>query len=526
MSLSKWVKMNSEKAKPTFLLIILLISAFTILAYANKEISTFNEEELYQCLNKYERECYQGLRFLLNDYQKKHYLTLNTRKKRDQWRIKFWKMNDPVPGTKKNERRIEHKNRVKLAKERYSKDSFPGLDHRGETLIRFGEPDMINEVSADLVSLEQRVDHFRLKMPGEVWHYNILGLIVPFEQVKLDGECIYYMEINTIDRGMRDLLTSGENYLLADGWAEFNEYLNYAKENLEVLEYSSIDELDRFYSYIENDRFFHKHDLQQDPIDFYFDIVCFKGGSGKLKTEVNFEIPTTELTYREENWKHHSRFELFVSILDMDMNEVVSARKMSRLSFKDLDPGRTSLIPAQFTFTVTPGYYRICLEAKDHNSNRRGCYRTSKHLKSMGDALSLSDLLFASSISPAEGNDTFIKGTLRVVPHPMHAYRKPNTIKVYYEIYGLDTDAQDYVFYSVEYSVKALHKRRSGLILKDAGTVISYKYETSAFGAMQRERIEFDTQELWDGVFQLSVTVMDRRTRELTKKVTRFIVIE
>lgn len=36
-------------------------------------------------------------------------------------------------------------------------------------------------------------------------------------------------------------------------------------------------------------------------IDFYFDIVHFRGGPGKVKAEVNLEIPTTELTYSEEN---------------------------------------------------------------------------------------------------------------------------------------------------------------------------------------------------------------------------------
>lgn len=516
---------KDKKSWRELVLCILLIIYPVSVAYPMGD-NTFNEEECYQRLDKFEREYYQGFRYLLNDHQKRQYLNLDTKEKRDQWKIKFWKMNDPVADTTENERKTEHEERVKLAKERYSKESFPGVDHRGETLIRFGEPDLINKVSADLISAENQVDRFRLKMPGEVWHYIKLGLIVPFEQVKLDGECIYYMKINTIDRGMRDIMARGENYLLFDEWSDFNEYLNYGNGNIEALEYSSVDELNRFYSYIENDKFFHKSDLQQDPIDFYFDIACFKGGSGKLRAEVNLEIPTTGLTFREENWEHKSSFDLNVSIFDMDMNEVVSAKKKSSLSFKDLDLENTSLIPAQFTFTVHPGYYRVCMEIKDHYSNKNGSYRTSRHLKSMGDTLSLSDLLFASSISPAEGNDTFIKGTLRVIPHPMHAYRKPNSIKVYYEIYGLDTDDENLAFYSIEYSIKAMHKKRTGLVLKDVSSSISSRYETSAYGAIQFERIEIDTQELWDGVFQLSVTVMDRRTRKTTTSVGKFSVID
>ncbi len=74
----------------------------------------------------------------------------------------------------------------------------------------------------------------------------------------------------------------------------------------------------------------------------------------------------------------------------MEMNEIVSAKKKTSLSFKGLNPEKTSLIPAQFTFTLDPGYYRICLKAKDLISNRNGSYRISNLIKPLGEGLGIS----------------------------------------------------------------------------------------------------------------------------------------
>jgi hypothetical protein len=112
------------------------------------------------------------------------------------------------------------------------------------------------------------------------------------------------------------------------------------------------------------------------------------------------------------------------------------------------------------------------------------------------------------------------------VPHPLHAYRKRETVKCYFEIYGLDTDSEDFAFYSVEYSIAPRERRRWGPVLKDEGTAISSRFETSAYGSTQREHIEIDTGELWEGSFRLRIRILDRRTREAIEKVARFSVID
>lgn len=515
-----------------FLLCLAFILCFLPAAAISQTYEpTFDELELYGRLEKYERKCYEGLRYLMNDYQKKQYLTLPTWKERDEWLRRFWRLLDPTPATKKNERRIEHEERVKAARERYPKDGFPGWDNRGETLIRFGEPDWITEVAPKLTEAESRTEDFDIKMPGEVWHYGRLKMVVPFEEVNLDGECIYYMELKTVSRSMQEeyaqIGPGGANIYNSEWWSFLNEWMTYSAGNVAELYFAATNELLTFYSHLENNRSFHKAELERVPLECYFDFTSFKGGHEKIRTEVNFEIPLRELTFQQKLDKQHSRFQVKITAFDLEMNEIAYATDIVNLNLPYTFPlDRPSLIPAQFILTMDPGYYRFGLEVRDLKSKKHGCFRTSRYIDPLGDTLCISDIQFASSIGPAENKKTFVKGTLRVVPHPLHAYRKPNPVKIYFEIYGLDTNDEDFGFYSVEYSIEPKQKKRWGPVLKDAGTVITSKFETAAYGSTQRERLEIDTGELWEGSYHLKVTVMDRRTYESVEKITSFSILE
>jgi len=182
----------SARLSHTILFILMFCMFPTAIAAEGYKVP-FDEEEFYTHLDRYEKRRYEGLRYLMNNHQKMNYLKIPTRKERDEWVLTFWKMNDPTPATKMNERKIEHEQRVNDARLEYSKKDFPGWDHRGETLIRFGKPDFIADVAGDIGWSSRRGLH----MPGEVWHYYKLGMVVPFEDVNLNDECIYFMKIRT-----------------------------------------------------------------------------------------------------------------------------------------------------------------------------------------------------------------------------------------------------------------------------------------------------------------------------------------
>jgi hypothetical protein len=339
------------------------------------------------------------------------------------------------------------------------------------------------------------------------------------------------MKLKTVSRSEEDAyqqtVRGGVNLYNSELWSFLNEYYTYSPGNIADLSFAATDELLTFYSHLENNRSFHSAELERVPLECYFDFTSFKGGQGKIRTEVNFEIPLRELAFEQKLEKQHARFQVKITAYDLAMNEVAHATDIVNLNLPhafSLD--RPSLIPAQFILTMDPGYYRFGLEVKDLKSGKHGCYRTSRRIDPHGNELYISDIQFASSVGPAGDHTTFIKGPLRVVPHPLHAYRKPTPVKIYFEVYGLDTDDEDFSFYSVEYSIEPKQKKRWGPVLEDVGTIITSKFETTAYGATQRERLEIDTGELWEGSFNLKIRIMDRRTREYAEQISSFSILE
>ncbi|MCK4549269.1 MAG: GWxTD domain-containing protein [Candidatus Krumholzibacteria bacterium] len=481
-----------------------------------------DEIELYSHLDRYERRRYEGLRYLMNDHQKMHYLTIPTRKERDDWVVRFWRLNDPTPATRKNERRIEHKERVAEALEMYPKVEFPYWDHRGETLIRFGKPDIIAEIPAN-VGFGAQFGHGQtrdIKMPGQVWQYMKLGMVVPFEDINLSGEHIYYLEVRTA-------YTKRPYEMLVEGYNDALDALTYSSSNVYSLFFAASDELMAFYSHLENNRHFHTADLARVPLPCYFDITAFKGGPGKVRTEVNFEIPARELSYEKGPQGFRTDFEVRVAVYDLNMEEVVSGYDLVDIDLPERPaPDSPWLLPAQFILTLDPGYYRFGLEVRDRRTRKHGAFLASRNIAPMGDTLCVSDIQLASLIEKAGSRTSFLKGPLRVIPHPVHAYRKPDPVRFYFEIYGLDLDDEDFGFWEIEYSVEPKEKRREGPVYKDVGTVMSSRFNASGFGSTQHERLEIDSKELWEGSFRLRVRVMDRRTRKYVETQTSFSILE
>lgn len=500
----------------SFLAAILLLSFISLPGISSEFSDKFDEEGLYENLDKYERNQYLGLRYLMNDHQKLHYLKLPTRKERDEWLIKFWRMNDPTPSTRHNERRTEHDARVATARELYAKDGFPGWDRRGETFIRFGKPDFVADVSG-------LVNENMTKGPGEVWQYYQLGIVVPFEDSFLNGEYTYFMEVATV-------YTQYPHEMLTDEYAQVTEWYQFSPHNIYGLNFGPSDELMKFYSYVENNRYFHSADIKRPDLPCYFDITAFKSDKGKVRTDISFEIPAKELSYTEERNGWKTDFEASVSVYDMEMNEIVTVMDTVRIELPEKpEPDSPWLLPGQFTITLKPGYYRFGLEVKDHETNKHGTYLSSRLLMPFGESLSMSDVQLASYIEETGrgSRPSFIKGPLRVIPHPIHAYRMPDQVKFYFEIYGLDVDNEDFAFWEIEYSVEPKKgKRRKGTKYEDVSTDLSSKFATSGFGSRQTQRLEIETKNLWEGSFRMTVRVMDRRTRKSVEKIAYFSILE
>lgn len=496
-----------------------------------------------------ERLVYWGLQYSLNMHQKRQFLSLPARADRDEWLRRYWIMNDPTPGTTENERLLEHEARLRIARSEFGSKKAPGWDHRGEALIRWGWPAVRTKFPAD-------IGFYRMVPPGEMWYYARLDMMILFHDFNLRGEHIFAIEpMGASSRETLDKLQAlsefykmqpYEKVYIQPNTRELSALQNFnpdridyiaspdVRSQVEIGSFSDIIEAEkmekaknRYFEYLEKSPVIYSFELSPDLLTVYFDVTSFNAGYEAVRAEVNVEVAAGELIFERREGVFGAEVELSVVVHDLDMNEVARATDVIRpaQSGGQVYQG-PSFLPGQIAFALEPGYYRFGIQARDKGSGRTGVYRTTAELPPLHDRLALSDILFASSIRPADGTAKFVKGDLQVVPHPLHAYRKPFPLSFYFEIYGLDTDAEGMAFYAIDYRIVPVTKKRKGLTLQDVPTAISSRFETTGFGPTQSQQLEIATENLWKGSFRLIVTVFDRRTRKTVEKIANFSILE
>ena len=506
------------------------------------------ENDLLRKIEPEERMTYFGLRYSLNNHEKLDFLSQKTREERDEWLERYWAMNDPTPATAENERRMEHELRVRVARGEFGMKKAPGWDRRGECLIRWGWPGVRSHFPAN-------IGFYRMLPPGEMWYYYRLDMTVLFHDFSLNGIHIFAIEPQAMSaRETLDKMRAVAEYSKLmpveetqhDQGSALMALKNFNPDNIDYIASPDVraqlatrsfedvvrqDQLqeskNNFFMYLEEKPTIYSFEMDEDLLPVAFDVTSFSAGEGKIRTEVNFEIPTRELQFESRDGILKAGVELKVMVRDLDMKEVASGSEFTGAS---QEGGMTFngpyYIPGQVAVTLDPGYYRIGIEAHDLQSGRMGVYRMNVELPPMDEGLALSDILFASTITPVEKTVRYQKGNLQVVPHPLHAYKIPFPLTFYFEIYGLDTDEEGFALYEVEYRVVPVSKKKEGFTFRDMETAIESKFEASGFGPSQPQRLEIATENLWEGSFRLIITVMDRRTRESVEKISNFSILE
>lgn len=505
------------------------------------------EDELVKNLKTYERELYNHLQYLMNRFQKKQFLTLSSGIERKKWVDDFWIYKDPTPTTALNERKIEHEKRVELAKKLFGMDKPPGWDKRGETLIRFGMPSVRTKVPGE-------IGFYGMVPPGEVWYYTSLDMLIPFHNFNLNGVFIYAIERQgqssrqTLDQlqaiyqfysqgTMEQIMLTPTSEVMAlsalnpdkiDYIADPDLREKLSKDLIAAIEKEKVQKSrNNFYKYLEENPTIYSFEVNRKPLPVYFDITNYRQAGDLVESVVSFEVPSEEIRFLKKSGQMRGEVNLSLLVRDMELNRVVGGTDEIKVSFEGgesfLGP---SYLPGQISVTLKPGYYRLGIEAFDLNSERRGVFNTNLLVPTMNERPAISDIRFASSIREVSDGTKFVREGLQIVPHPLHAYRKPYPLTFYFEIYNLEVNRDNIAFYSIEYKITPLGKKRKGPVLKEVNTAVSSNFQAEGYGSRQIQRLEIATDNLWQGTFMLTISVMDRATRSSAQKTARFSILD
>jgi GWxTD domain-containing protein len=458
-----------------------------------------------------------GLHYLLNPYQLRQFFALPSDEHRQEWIAHWWRSQDPTPTTPQNEMRIQHYKRVRTARLEFGWEGWPGWDHRGETLIRFGAPEFRR-------GLDWIVTPRGVVPPGESWHYSRLEMTVIFEDFNLSGRYTFAMN----SWGNLDPTRTSRVGKPID--ADFdpprwgmpppptNWWYVYLSEEAQ-------EKVNNFQAVEEKHTATYPFNFSRKELPFVFEIDQFKGGDSINRVEVNVEFPAVMDPALPED--ENREYAMTAVIFDTQYNEISRERTLIGLPADVWSESSSRWIPAQLVFSLPPQYYRMAVTVEDL-AGRSSSYRSVVATSSYHYDMAISDVVFCSKIVPAAQNSPFNRGALQVVPHPLRQYAVSESVPMYFELYNLDLDEDGLSSYLVEYWVIPKTPRKWGLwyMREDQEIYAASRFESSAYGSDVPLNISIDTDNLWPGEFEFHVKVTDTRTLFTTDRTATFHLVE
>jgi GWxTD domain-containing protein len=513
------------------------------------------------------RAVYDGLEPLLTPSMQLQYLGLSSDSLRHEWVRRFWLLKDPTPTTPENERRREHDLRVETAKRRFAWKEPPYWDDRGAIWIAFGEPDSIIE---EVATVEQGVGYVAANSD---WLYTRERWVVAFERPNPRGpwklgrsSTRLSWRPDLVARDKRRLWATGSGNLPAfdeigpDVVEQRSDLFGFMqdRELLAAGDYEGLDNaivahgvrtdlrardllakrkeaLVRFQQKFESrgERFV-QYGEPIKPLWFVFDVSCFKGPPGRMRVEVHYQINLQDLQFAYVDSIYESRYTAEATLLNADAREVARDSYVERITadtFRNTLLAR--LVPGQLHFDIPEGSYRLSIRCRDAKSGAEGTYVTLVEVPRIDDrSLSLSDVQMATSIVYA-GDDwrsRFVKKDRLIVPNPIGIVPRGKPLVGYFEIYGLQLDANSTCRYEVVYSIAPRSPGRPQGWFPDPGS-FAKPFVTSRFTgdggtSNLEEELRVDVASLASDAYDLVLTVRDLVAGTEATRRSRFSILD
>jgi len=248
-------------------------------------------------------------------------------------------------------------------------------------------------------------------------------------------------------------------------------------------------------------------DARRRELSARMQVVCFRDPGGGTRAEIPWMLPYDEVGYRElegENFRLGSLRESLVIL----SGSAVASQESRTLHFSEPPPqakerGHYTALPAR---VLEPGEYWAVLRLADPVGGASALLRAPFTAPDFsGKGVALSDLCFSSAITETTAPGRFAHGDWRVEPLPSRRYRRGEALQVYFEIYGLGTDAEGGNHYRVS----------SWIIPDESGGRASAAW--ASVGQEQRERGEMarfpmivGTRGMTPGRYRIEIEVEDR----------------
>jgi len=360
---------------------------------------------------------------------------------RAQMQQRFWKARDPLFLTAANERLLEHFGRIAYTNLRYSfpeKNIAGWKTDRGQTLIRFGQPQSRTRTRADIGT--SATGYVTLKGSKEYWNYGDFQMI--FDDRFLNRQYAFaWGSVGAVD-----------------GKALFEEKIRAVPERHEFPHGGRPLELPSVIA-----QFYDSSKFDSTRLEIYYAVA-----DSTLATRANLML-RRGLFFFDENW-----------------NEIRQWRENRRLAAVDSMARRD-----RWSVHLAPGTYHVSLEVLDPASGRSGVAREKFVVENYAaPRLAMSSIVLARADSSTPALTLHHENGVHLVPALMPHFFAGEAIYVYYEIYHLAFGANQRSHFRLDYTIapeaeeramvsRALTRLGKILGLNRPGALIGASFETS-----------------------------------------------
>ncbi len=282
-----------------------------------------------------------------------------------------------------------------------------------------------------------------------------------------------------------------------------------------------------------------KRNFADLPIDFHYYPASFRGKTGQTHLEIYFGLPASQGARLEADGDGLLVLDRGVTLHDSQWNEVHRVEDQIIFEMPSDDQIQDgAFIPSVLPVDLPPGSYHLSLQVRDTKSGKSQISEREITVNDYAerDALQLSDIELAFSISEADSDEGFVKHGLRIVPMPSQTFRKHQHPFAYFEIYNLTRDEYGQSHYRVEYAFQSAEKPSVPVrILKGLGqAIVSFggteheivvAYDRRSDTPDEMAYVELDLTEADHGQQRIRVTVTDLLTEKQASREVAFKVV-
>jgi GWxTD domain-containing protein len=533
------------------LLLILLLASGTLPGQIGRAAGT--EAAAPDSLPDFKRLAWQDLRILMSRGEEAQFLEISDRAALAEWERRFWLRRDPTPTTLRNERREEHYKRLETARAIYHGAGEQGVDERGWDYVLFGPPDERVEIES---WFDERGHHpareiwiwLGAQMRAEYWDWNLDGEweTAHAETPSTRPDVKHRLESAVLETGQAEDVKLLDDLRLSDPSA-YADLMRQLAEGEQITPESiqsarlMADLLGPKFRRMESNyitarqerRDTYVHDFGAEPLWAVFAVDCFRGEGGRTRVEVSHQVRLADLQCRWNFDEQVFTGELLRRVVFYDEDLQMAATQDERIPVRAErldDLRRGVLLPGLAVVQLKPGRYRMALRLEDAVSRHLQIFTTDVQVPAFPEGkLLLSDITLASALAAAEGPGLFRKGEWFVVPHPLHSYSAGMSVDLYFEIYGLRTDAEGLNDYTVTYRIRRAQPELRTSWLWTRSLVVDPEVASTFLdrhaGATASHVLSVAVNDLAEDSYVLEIEVSDRLAGERCTGTTRFSVV-